>query len=97
TLPGVSITDPKISSLACTPLQPATLLAGQSMTCTGIYVIQSADIANGSITNTATANRVGSLSVTASTTIHKESPVVESEGSGFMTGGGSIFVDNNKK
>ncbi|MEZ4714191.1 MAG: hypothetical protein R3A44_43815 [Caldilineaceae bacterium] len=56
TLTGVSISDPKLGALACTPTQPTTLLPGASMTCTGSYTITQTDLDAGSFTNTATAS-----------------------------------------
>jgi hypothetical protein len=48
----ISVTDNKVAPVNC---PQTTLLVGQSMTCTGTYVITAADIAAGSVTNTATA------------------------------------------
>src|SRR5262249_18716237 len=56
TLTNVSITDTKLSTLTCTPPQPATLAVGGTLTCTGSYTITSADMVAGSVTNVATAS-----------------------------------------
>ena len=54
TLTGVTVSDPGIATLACTPAQPATLAPGATMTCTGSHVITQADVTAGKYTNTAT-------------------------------------------
>ncbi|MFD0411146.1 hypothetical protein [Kitasatospora sp. NPDC127116] len=58
TLTGVSVTDTSFSGTGTPPAIscPATTLPpGESMTCTGSYTVTQADVAAGSITNTATA------------------------------------------
>ncbi|MGQ0801345.1 MAG: DUF7507 domain-containing protein, partial [Pseudomarimonas sp.] len=57
TLSNVSIVDPlpNLSALTCTPLQPAVLAPGASMTCTASYTVTVTDLNNGGVTNTATA------------------------------------------
>ena len=57
-LSNVSISDPKLGALNCTPAQPATLAIGETLTCTGSYTIKAADVnagITGKVTNTATA------------------------------------------
>ncbi|MEZ4663485.1 MAG: VWA domain-containing protein [Caldilineaceae bacterium] len=56
TLTGVSISDPKLGALACTPSAPAPLAPGAAMTCTGSYTITQADLNAGTFVNTATAS-----------------------------------------
>ncbi|MDW8478658.1 MAG: hypothetical protein RML12_00665 [Xanthomonadales bacterium] len=56
TLTNVSITDPLLGTLSCTPAAPATLAPGQALTCTGSYTVTVADVNNGSVTNTANAS-----------------------------------------
>ncbi len=56
TLHNVTISDPLLGTLACLPSQPATLDAGQSMTCTGTYTVTQADVDAGKVGNTATAS-----------------------------------------
>lgn len=61
TLTGVTVDDPLLGALTCTPAQPATLAPAASMTCTGSYEVTQADIDNngggdGDIDNTATAD-----------------------------------------
>ena len=53
---GVTVTDPELSGLICVPSAPATLNPGQTMVCTGFYVLTQADIDAGSYSNTATAD-----------------------------------------
>ena len=55
TLHDVAITDPLLS-LTCTPAQPATLAPGAQLVCTGSHTVTQADLNNGSVTNTGTAN-----------------------------------------
>jgi uncharacterized repeat protein (TIGR01451 family) len=69
TLSGVSISDPLLSALSCTPAQPATLAPGQTLTCTGSHSISQTDLNNGSFTNTATGSANGLTPVTASATV----------------------------
>ena len=54
TLTNVSISDTKIAALTCIPVAPATLLVGETITCTGSYTLTAADAAFGSVTNIAT-------------------------------------------
>ena len=44
TLTGVTITDAKLQTLDCTPLQPATLAPTEKLICTGTYVTTRADL-----------------------------------------------------
>ena len=44
TLTGVTISDPKLGTLVCTPAQPATLAPGETLMCTGSYTLTQADI-----------------------------------------------------
>ncbi|MCB0141963.1 MAG: DUF11 domain-containing protein, partial [Caldilineaceae bacterium] len=55
TLTNVSISDPKLGGLTCSPAQPATLAPGAALVCTGAYVITQADLDAGSFQNTAVA------------------------------------------
>jgi uncharacterized repeat protein (TIGR01451 family) len=54
TLKGVTVTDPGVATLTCTPPQPATLAPGTTMTCSGAHVITQADVNAATYTNTAT-------------------------------------------
>ena len=56
TLTGVTVSDPKLGSLVCTPPQPATLAPGEQMVCTGTYTLTQADIDAGRVDNTGTAD-----------------------------------------
>jgi len=55
TLGGVSISDPTVGALSCTPAQPAALAPGGTLSCTGSHTVSQADLDAGSISNTATA------------------------------------------
>ena len=75
TLTGVSIADPRtgVSALAYTwPGTAGTLLPGQVVTATATYTATTADVAAGSIVNTATATATaptGTISSTATATV----------------------------
>ena len=55
TLTNVTIVDPKLGTLTCTPPQPATLAPGAPLSCTGSHTITQADLDAGVVTNVATA------------------------------------------
>ena len=65
-LSQVSIDDPLLADLSCTPGQPATLAPGESLVCTGEYSVVQADIDAGSVLNTATASALDGDSNTLS-------------------------------
>ena len=95
TLSNVSISDPMLSVLVCTPPQPATLGPGGTLTCTGSYTTTSTDVTNGKVVNNATASGSGPQSsqvlATASQTV-----VYNGDTDGRrMTGGGSVFTGEN--
>ncbi len=56
TMTNVTISDPLIPALSCTPAAPATLAPGAMLTCTGNYTVTAADVAAEpkQLTNTAT-------------------------------------------
>ncbi|MCB9136892.1 MAG: DUF11 domain-containing protein [Caldilineaceae bacterium] len=56
TLTGVTVSDPLLGALTCMPNQPATLIPGAAITCTGSYVVTQADVEVGQRNNTATAD-----------------------------------------
>src|SRR5262249_11536110 len=58
TLTGVTVSDPKLGTLDCSPSQPATLAPGDEITCTGSYTLTQADINTGQVQNTGTAASV---------------------------------------
>ena len=69
TLSNVSIADPKLGSLTCTPAQPTTLAPGAKLSCNGSHTIGQGDLDAGHYANTATAtgtSPTGGVSVTAS-------------------------------
>ncbi len=53
TLTDVSISDPRLGDLACTPAQPATLAPQATLSCIGSYIVVQADLEAGSVPNTA--------------------------------------------
>ena len=53
---NVTVTDPLLPGLSCTPANGSTLAAGATMTCTGTYTLVAGDITTGSVSNTATVN-----------------------------------------
>ena len=55
-LTDVSISDPLLGTLMCTPAQPATLAPLASLTCSGTYVVNPADVESGEVINTAVAS-----------------------------------------
>jgi len=57
-LTNVTITDTKVASLVCNPVQPASLEVSASMTCIGTYTVTQADLDAGSITDTANASGI---------------------------------------
>ncbi len=74
TLHGVTISDPKLGTLACSPAQPATLNPNAALTCTGTYKATQADIDAGKVDNTATADSDETNPVSASAQV----PAVQS-------------------
>jgi uncharacterized repeat protein (TIGR01451 family) len=75
TVNGVGVSDNLVAGVSC----PASTLApGASETCTGSYTVTQADVDNGSVTNTATANGTGPYanavsSATSSVTVNASS------------------------
>jgi uncharacterized repeat protein (TIGR01451 family) len=73
TLHDVSISDPLVSNISC---PKTTLTVGESMTCTGTYTIQAADLTVFSVTNTATVNGKGPqdqpVSATATANVYRQ-------------------------
>ncbi|MDJ0924047.1 MAG: SdrD B-like domain-containing protein [Acidimicrobiia bacterium] len=59
-LSNVTIADPMtgLSALSCSPVQPAALATGQTMTCTATYTVTQADVNTSRIDNTATMSAV---------------------------------------
>lgn len=55
TLTDVSISDPKLGALACTPSQPTTLEPGESVSCAGSHTVTQDDLNAGKYENTANA------------------------------------------
>ena len=52
---AVTISDPRLGAMTCTPEQPATLQPGEHLTCTGSTTVTQADVDAGEVANTATA------------------------------------------
>jgi uncharacterized repeat protein (TIGR01451 family) len=86
----VVIEDPLLPAMRCTPGQPATLLPGHRLVCTGSYTITTADEKAGKVVNTAVSRGTGEggkpvVSPPAST----QTPVrTASGGTGTGSGGG---------
>ena len=56
TLASVTVTDPKVSGLVCTPANGSSLAPGASMTCSASHTVTQADLDAGSYANTACVN-----------------------------------------
>ena len=52
---AVTVSDPRLGAMTCTPNQPATLKPGEHLTCTGSTTVTQADVDAGEVVNTATA------------------------------------------
>ncbi len=78
TLSNVSISDPKLGPLSCSPAQPATLFPNSTLTCTGSYTVNQADLDAGSVSNTSTASGVGPQGQPATATGSAAVPAVQS-------------------
>jgi hypothetical protein len=78
TLNGVSISDPKLSTPICNPSQPATLVPGGTLTCTGAYVTTQADVDAGKVDNTANASGSHGATQVAATPASASVPAVSS-------------------
>ena len=60
-LTGVTVSDPLLDRLpgwTCSPALPATLAPGQAVVCSAVYTVNAADLAAGSVPNTACADSV---------------------------------------
>ena len=69
-LTGITIADPMLGTLACTPAQPAALAPLAAMTCTGSYTVTLADLNAGTdLVNTATGDTDQTGTQTASSTV----------------------------
>ncbi len=55
-LNSVTVSDPMLADLSCTPAIPATLGPGAAITCTGTHTVTQADLDAGKVENTATAS-----------------------------------------
>ena len=69
TLHNVTISDPKLGTLTCTPTQPATLAPAATLSCTGSHTVDPADLDAGSYYNLATADSTETLPVTDEVTV----------------------------
>jgi len=56
TLTGISVSDPNATIGSCTPAQPTSLAPGATLVCSATYLVEQADLDNGSFTNTATVS-----------------------------------------
>ncbi len=73
TLHNVTVSDPLVSGLTCTPAAPATLAPNATISCTGTHVVTQAEVDAGSFVNTATISGLtptnGPVSKTANATV----------------------------
>ena len=69
TLTGVTVSDPLLGTLSCTPIQPATLAPGESIVCTGTYTTTQGDVDFGRVDNTSTADSNQTEPVTDDATV----------------------------
>ncbi len=72
TLSNVTVSDPTLGTLTCTPTQPATLAPGAAITCSGSHTITQADLDAGTFANTACATRDGATEVCDTETVTGE-------------------------
>jgi uncharacterized repeat protein (TIGR01451 family) len=77
TLSNVSISDPKLGALACTPTQPATLAPGATLSCTGSHTVTQADLDAGKYDNTATVTGKDPQNQTISDTASASVPAMQ--------------------
>jgi len=89
TLAAVTVADPKVSSLSCTPANGSSLTAGAKMTCTATHTIVQADIDAGHYANTACVDDGAGGAAQACASADVPGVVVSQ---GRMTGGGSVFT-----
>jgi uncharacterized repeat protein (TIGR01451 family) len=66
TLQAVTVADPRVAGLSCTPANGSVLAPGASMSCTATHTVTQADIDAGHYANTACANAAGATEVCAS-------------------------------
>ena len=59
TLSNVTVTDPGVDGLSCTPANGSSLAPGATMTCTATHTITQADLDAGNYANTACVNATG--------------------------------------
>ena len=78
TLTGVTVSDPKLGTLVCNPVQPATLAPKATISCTGTYTVTQADLDAGKVDNTATADSNQTPPVQGSATVNgRQSPALD--------------------
>jgi len=65
-LNNVTVSDPKVSNLSCTPTNGSSLAPGASMTCNATHTITQADLDAGHYANTACVNATGATQACAS-------------------------------
>ena len=89
--------NPMLTSLSCTPGQPADLAVGARLTCTGSHTITSAEAARGRLVNTATASTPGSCAAASTTTLRSTGaicvPAIQANGVasvGLTAGSGGL-------
>ena len=84
TLSGVSISDPLLGALTCTPSQPASLAPGASLACTGTYTVTQADLDAGHRANTATGGGTGPGGQPVSATANRDVPAAQVRSLGLV-------------
>ncbi|MBN8728706.1 MAG: DUF11 domain-containing protein, partial [Xanthomonadales bacterium] len=76
-LSNVSISDPLLGALSCTPTAPATLAPLATMTCTGSHVVTLADVNAGRVDNTASTSGTDPANNPVSATDGTSTPIAQ--------------------
>ena len=102
TLHNVTVSDPLVSGLACTPVTPATLAPGATISCTGTHAVTQSEVDAGSFLNTATisgltptntpVSQTASKAVSASTAASLSLSKSASPSTGVVTGSAVTYT-----
>ncbi|MFT3892850.1 MAG: hypothetical protein QM730_14555 [Anaerolineales bacterium] len=96
-LTDVSISDPLLGFLTCTPAQPATLAPTETLTCTGTYTTLQDDVDAGKVDNIASTSgtyATTTVTDTASATIPAiQNPALTFEKTGSFDAGADGYAD----